>query len=163
MAPMGIPRKSAPLSSTVRIRPLQDNDIPHVVSLWYRTWHATFPALRHPDPLSTWEQHFRDDLTSRGTIWVAERDGHLAGFLVVMVRDNYLAQLFVEPTSHRQGIGTVLLHKAKELCPQGLSLHTLQQNVQARRFYERHGFVAGRHGLNAINGQPNVEYCWQPA
>jgi len=160
---MQTPRKSASLSGTVRIRPLQENDIPHVVSLWYRTWHATFPALCHPDPISTWEQHFRDDLIRRGTIWVAEEeDGHIVGFLVVMVQDNYLDQLFVDPTSHSQGIGTVLLHKATELCPQGLSLHTLQQNVQARRFYERHGFVAGPHGVNPINGQPNVEYRWQP-
>jgi GNAT superfamily N-acetyltransferase len=160
---MGTPRKSASLSDTVHIRPLQDHDIPHVVSLWYRTWHATFPALHHPDPMSTWEQRLRDDLARRGTIWVAEVAGHIVGFLVVIVPDNSLDQLFVDPTSHGQGIGTVLLHKAKELCPQGLSLHTLQQNVQARRFYERHGFVAGHSGVNSINGRPNVEYRWQPA
>jgi GNAT superfamily N-acetyltransferase len=160
---MGTPRKSASLSDTVRIRPLQDHDIPQVVSLRYRTWHATFPALHHPDPMSTWEQRLRDDLARRGTIWGAEEAGQIVGFLVVIIPDNYLDQLFVDPTSHGQGIGTVLLHKAKELCPQGLSLHTLQQNVQARRFYERHGFVAGQSGVNPINGRPNVEYRWQPA
>jgi GNAT superfamily N-acetyltransferase len=159
---MGISGKRASPSDTVRIRPMQENDIHTVVCLWYRTWHATFPDLRHPEPISIWEQRLRADLARRGTIWVAEGHGRIIGFLVVRVQDNYLDQLFVDHTYHRQGIGTVLLHKARELCPQGLSLHTLQQNVPARRFYERHGFVAGQRGVNPINGQPDVEYHWQP-
>jgi putative acetyltransferase len=163
MASTGIPRMSSSPGSTARIRPLQDTDISQVVSLWYGTWHATFPDLRHPDPISAWEQRFREDLTRRGATWVAEEAGHIVGFLVVAVQDNYLDQLFVDPASHGQGIGTALLHKAKELCPQGLSLQTLQRNGQARRFYERHGFVAGRRGVNPRNGQPMVEYRWQPA
>ena len=66
--------------------------------------------------------------SKRGTIRVAARVERLVEFLVVIVQDKYLAQLFVDPISHSQNIGTVSLHKAKELCLQSLSLHTLQQN-----------------------------------
>lgn len=56
----------------------------------------------------------------------------------------------------------MLLKKAKEACPQGLTLQTLQRNTQARAFYERHGFQPGKLGVNKINGQLNIEYCWLP-
>lgn len=145
-----------------RLRPLEEHDIGNVVALWYRAWHHAFPDLHHPDPLSTWERRFRDDLVRRGTIWVAEVCDSIVGFIVVMRQDNYLDQMFVDPAHHQQGIGTLLLVKAKELCPHGLVLHTLQKNAPARKFYERHGFTAGRRGSNTINGLPNVEYRWQP-
>jgi GNAT superfamily N-acetyltransferase len=133
-----------------------------VVALWYRAWHHTFPDLRHPDPLSTWEQRFRDDLACRGVVWVAEGCGGIVGFIVVLIEEHYLDQVFVDPAHQQQGIGALLLDKAKELCPQGLTLHTLQRNARASKFYERHGFIAGRSGINKINGLPNVEYRWQP-
>jgi hypothetical protein len=60
----------------IHLRPLEANDISDVVALWYRAWHHTFPDLCHPDPLSTWERRFRDELACRGTVWVAEgREG----------------------------------------------------------------------------------------
>jgi hypothetical protein len=34
--------------------------------------------------------------------------------------------------------------------------------MQARQFYEKHGFVAKRLGINPINRQPNIEYVWNP-
>jgi ribosomal protein S18 acetylase RimI-like enzyme len=149
-------------SIEAQLRPLEANDISDVVALWYRAWHHTFLDLHHPDPLSTWERRFRDDLAYRGTVWVAERREDIVGFIVVMIQENYLDQIFVDPAHQQQGIGTLLLAKAKELCPQSLTLHTLQRNAQASKFYERHGFTAGRRGVNKINGLPNVEYRWQP-
>jgi ribosomal protein S18 acetylase RimI-like enzyme len=146
----------------IQLRPLEANDIRDVVALWYRAWHHTFPDLRHPEPLSTWERRFRDDLACRGTVWVAEGRGGIVGFIVVMIQEHYLDQIFVDPAHQQQGIGTLLLDKAKALCPQSLTLHTLQRNEQASKFYERHGFIAGHRGVNKINGLPNVEYRWQP-
>lgn len=149
-------------NTEVQLRPLEANDISDVVALWYRAWHYTFPDLHHPDPLSTWERRFRDDLACQGTVWVAEVREGIVGFIVVMIQENYLDQIFVDPAHQQQGIGTLLLEKAKELCPQSLRLHTLQRNAQASKFYERHRFTAGRRGINQINGIPNVEYAWQP-
>jgi ribosomal protein S18 acetylase RimI-like enzyme len=57
-----------------------------------------------------------------------------------------------------RGVGTELLNHAKSLYPRGLMLTTLQQNEQARHFYENHGFVAVAVGVNPVNGQPNIEY-----
>jgi hypothetical protein len=48
------------------------------------------------------------------------------------------------------------------LSPTVLRLTTLQQNTKAHRFYEKHGFIAGKCGVNALNKQPNIEYRWNP-
>jgi ribosomal protein S18 acetylase RimI-like enzyme len=56
-----------------------------------------------------------------------------------------------------------LLAHACSLSPQGLELHTHQQNTGARRFYERHGFAAVRFGLSPPpESAPDVEYHWRP-
>lgn len=60
------------------------------------------------------------------------------------------------------GIGEVLLAQAKRLRPRGLQLWTFQSNTGARRFYERHGFVAVEQtdGDNE-EGAPDVRYEWR--
>ena len=55
----------------------------------------------------------------------------------------------------------MLVNLAKELHPEHLDLWTFQSNTAARRFYERHGFVA----IDATDGQneenaPDVHYRW---
>ncbi|MBW4671982.1 MAG: GNAT family N-acetyltransferase [Cyanomargarita calcarea GSE-NOS-MK-12-04C] len=73
-----------------------------------------------------------------------------------------LNQIFVDPMYQKRGVSLALLNKAKEICPQGLSLHTLQQNRIACVFYEKQGFQARKLSINEINGQPNTEYYWIP-
>lgn len=151
----------APTASPL-LRPYQPDDLDAVVSLWYRVWHATFPDLTHPQTYAQWRSRFRDDLSRRGQVWVAEDSGRITGFIVVMVETGYLDQIFVETDQQRQGVGAALLNTAKQLCPTGLTLHTLQRNSQAAAFYAKHGFTAIRYGTNKLNGQPNVEYHWAP-
>ncbi len=145
---------------TTTLRLYRRDDLDEVVHLWYHTWHYTFPFLRHPEPLEAWKTRLRDDIAKNETVWVAERDGQMVGFLALRERDGYLNLLFVDPQFHHQGIGTALMNKAKHLSPSGLSLETLQLNREARAFYERHGFHVVSLGRNARNGQPDVRYCW---
>lgn len=71
-------------------------------------------------------------------------------------------QIFVDIDIQRNGIRTALIARVKKIYPSGLRLTVLQQNTKARKFYEKHGFVAGKLGVNKINGQPNIEYIWYP-
>lgn len=144
------------------LRPYDLRDLEDAVELWYRTWHQTFPDIQHPQPYRAWKTRFRDDFTVRGDIWVVEVESSLAGFVVVIKEQLYLDQLYVDLIYQNRGIGSSLINKAKEICPEGLKLHTLQQNTKACRFYEKHGFRAGKLSINEINGQPNIEYQWRP-
>ena len=144
------------------LRPYGSEDLDEIVQLWYHAWHHTFPFFKHPQPLETWRTRFHDDIAMNETIWVVEQEGRIIGFLALREHDSYLDLLFVDPQFHHQGVGTVLMNKAKQLSPHGLSLHTLQQNQNSRAFYERRGFHAMRLGRNAFSSQPDVEYYWEP-
>jgi putative acetyltransferase len=146
----------------LNIRLYEPKDLKATVELWYRTWHKTFPDIQHPQPYVEWKIRFRDDLAVRGEVWVAELENQIVGLIVVMKEELELNQIFVDPLYQNRGIGSALLNKAKEICPQGLKLHTLQQNRTACLFYEKQGFQAGKLSTNQINGQPNIEYYWIP-
>jgi GNAT superfamily N-acetyltransferase len=150
------------MTASLQIRPYRPDDLDAVVALWYRSWHASLPGLRHPHPIEAWHRRFREEIAQQEAVWVAERDGRLVGFLALYEARGYLDQVYVEPELRGQGIGTALLAQARRLCPSGLTLHALQANMAARAFYARHGFVEGPPGVNRVNGQPNVEYRWRP-
>jgi GNAT superfamily N-acetyltransferase len=98
-------------------------------------------------------------------VWLAE-DGHPLGFLALRRpptnRWETLEKLYVDPPDQGRGVGTVLLHKAKELRPGGLYLWVFQKNDGARRFYERHGFRLVRltDGSANMEQEPDALYAW---
>lgn len=145
----------------IKFRDYQPEDLENIVQLWYGTWHQTFPHLHHPQAYSRWKQKF-DELLENGDIFVAEVEDRITGFAVILTKEQCLSQLFVDENYQNLGIGSALLNLAKRLCPQGLNLYTLQENLKARAFYEKHGFKARTFSINEFNGQPNVEYYWKP-
>lgn len=147
---------------SIHLRLYRPDDLETVVQLWYRSWHHNFPDFQHPWPFAQWRERFQEKVAANESIWIAENAGKIVGFFVLREGDGYLDQIFVAPETQHQGVGTILLNKAKQLAPGGIYLDTLQRNASARRFYERHGFVAGRTGINPNNGQPNIEYRWMP-
>lgn len=144
----------------ITIRSYHEDDLDTVVTLWYKSWSNTYPELKHPQPFEVWKSRFKNDLAINSTVWVAENQSRIVGFIVINEIKGILEQIFVDVDVQRIGIGTALLNKAKTICPLGLSLTTLQQNVQAHKFYEKHGFVAGKLGVNPVNGQASIEYKW---
>ena len=80
----------------------------------------------------------------RGEVLVAEIDGRIAGFAVVLDQDGTaeLDGLFVEPQLWRQGIGSALVEEAvHDARSRGLSLMTVVANPGAKEFYEGCGFT----------------------
>ena len=151
-------------SPRATVRPYRPEELDLVVDLWYDTWHATFPDLRHHEPKEEWRRRFETEVAAEERVYVAEVDGRIAGFLAVKDRgggQGYLHEIFVVPEFQRRGIGTTLMALAKELAPAGLRLHTLQRNTQAAGFYERHGFTVVSTGVGRV-GLPNAQYAWTP-
>lgn len=94
------------------------------------------------------------------SVWVVE--GH--GLVAMLVLDGgELDQLYVDPLSQGEGIGSRLIDLAKRESPAGLELWMFESNVGAQRFYERHGFVeVGRTDGDNEEGSPDVRYRWVP-
>lgn len=60
----------------------------------------------------------------------------------MVLAGDWLDQLYVDPARTGKGVGSELLAMAKSERPHGLQLWAFESNLGARRFYERHGFVA---------------------
>jgi ribosomal protein S18 acetylase RimI-like enzyme len=113
-----------------------------------------------------------DELFERNDeVWLAEEDGRPLGFLAMRRSRRHgwevLEKLYVDPDVQGRGVGSALLEQAKALRPAGFRLWVFQENRDARRFYERHGFhvVALRFGVAADNseGEPDALYAWSPS
>ena len=64
------------------------------------------------------------------------------------MKGSYIDRMFVDPSQWRKGWGTRLVAFAKSLSPNGLELHTHQENHAVRMLYERHGFQAVKFGTS---------------
>jgi len=93
-------------------------------------------------------------------IWVATDAGGVRGMCTL--RGNYLAQLFVDVGYQRCGIGTALLDHVLGHTTGPIELHTFEANVNARAFYEKHGFAAVAFGTSPEESQPDVLYRLDP-
>ena|ERR1051325_6755986 len=95
--------------------------------------------------------------------WVAERDGAIVG--LACFHNGWLEQLYVHPSHHNRGAGSLLLRQVMCEHPEGFHFWTFQANAGARRFYERHGCVAVEFTDGSGNEErtPDVRYQWRPA
>ena len=151
----------APL--TIELRPYRRPDFEEAVAVWRASKRVAFPYVEIQQRYTRQDdaRYFDAVLVAECAIWLAEVDERVAGLMAL--RDDLLDQMFVRVDLQRQGVGTALLQKAKQLSPTGLRLYTFQKNEPARRFYERHGFRIARFSVSAPpENEPHVEYCWDP-
>jgi ribosomal protein S18 acetylase RimI-like enzyme len=156
----------------VQLRPYRPDDEASVLALWRETKLAAYPYLEAEQAYTAEDDaaFFRENLEPLCDIWLAVApartgaptgDEQILGFLALI--GSYLDRLYVRPGCQRRGVGHLLLEKAKALSPEGLELHTHQQNLSGCSFYERNGFRAFRYGTSAPpESAPDVEYRWRP-
>ncbi len=133
--------------------------------VWLRSRKASVRAI--PPPVHTDDEvrhFFQTIVVLERELWVAElRSGSgIVGLMVLEGSD--IDQLYVDPAWCGHGIGSQLVERAKGLRPAGLELWTFESNTGARRFYERHGFVAigATDGSENEESAPDVRYAWNP-
>jgi GNAT superfamily N-acetyltransferase len=130
--------------------------------LWLRARRAALGAIPAPvhdddDVRTCFGSHVVRDCE----LWVAEdNSGRLVGILVL--DDDWVDQLYVDPERTGRGIGGRLLAVAKHERPRGLRLWTFASNTGAQRFYERHGFVEvdRTDGRDNEEGAPDILYAY---
>jgi GNAT superfamily N-acetyltransferase len=102
-------------------------------------------------------QWVRNLLIPSGGVTLGLLVDEIAGVLVVSTHEHitWIDQLYVHPTFVGQGVGAALLASVTSSDANSIRLYTFQQNLRARSFYERHGFVA----IAFSDGQENEEKC----
>jgi GNAT superfamily N-acetyltransferase len=82
---------------------------------------------------------------------------------MVLRQPDWLEHLYIDASATNRGVGTRMVEVAKrELTALQVQLWTFQSNTGARRFYERHAFVAVQttDGDNEEQA-PDVRYVWR--
>jgi GNAT superfamily N-acetyltransferase len=136
-----------------------NSDASALADLYLRARKAAIPVIpmtaHTDDEVRAW---IAEIVIPRTEVWVAESD-ELVGLLVL--DDDWIDQLYVEPGLTGRGIGTQLVELAKRQRPGGLRLWTFESNVGAQRFYERHHFRAtDRTEDDNEEGVPDILYVW---
>jgi GNAT superfamily N-acetyltransferase len=144
------------------IRPARPTDIPQLLTLIRRYWGFEgiegFAALR----IELLLKELLAGPVARGAIWVAESQGRLAGYLIVVLVMSVehqglmgeIDEFFVSPEARSHGTGARLLAAAEaDLVRRGcvrLQLQLALRNSRARAFYARHGYAA-RAGFELLD------------
>jgi GNAT superfamily N-acetyltransferase len=145
------------LEMTTRLRPATAADAARIADLLIDTrlrFMPYAPSAHTDDEVRAW---VASQLVPTGGVVVAEVDGSVVGAMATESGDDacWITQMAVEPAMVGRGRGTRLLAHAIATLGSPLRLWTFQQNAGARRFYERHGFVA----IAFTDGANNEEKC----
>jgi ribosomal protein S18 acetylase RimI-like enzyme len=120
-----------------------------------RNKFISFAPLVHSDKsILKW---IREILIPAGQMIVAEENGIIVGMMALSKKEGmgWIDQLYLSPETVGRGIGTLLVEAAKSMLGSPICLHTFQENVEARRFYEKHGFQI----VKLTDGSENEENC----
>jgi GNAT superfamily N-acetyltransferase len=144
------------------LRRALDADADALADVWVRSFAAALPTVRRAHSDAEVHAWFAAVAVPRYETWAAVAENAVVGLLVLDGPE--LEQLYLDPAWRGQGLGDRFVDLAKRLRPDGLSLWAFQVNAGARRFYERHGFVAVEHsdGLRNEEREPDVRYVWRP-
>ncbi len=143
------------------IRRAVTDDVAAVAALWIRARNAAvpmIPAYVHQNKdVFEW---IASIVIPRQETWVAEYEHHPIG--MISLDQEWIDQLYVDPEWTGHGVGAFLIEWAKERSPRSLQLWTFESNLGARRFYERHGFIAMERtdGRRNEEGFPDMRYQW---
>ena len=144
------------------IREYRSEDFDAVTILWRISREKSLPEFQMQKGHFFYEDqnYFRNHILTANRVWIVEADGRPVGMMAMA--NDFVDQLYIHPDYQRRGIGEVLLNFAKQQSPEHVWLYTLQINVNARAFYEKHGFVAEKFGISPPpENEPDVEYHWR--
>ena len=136
-------------------------DMPILARLNQHTIRTSLPFVPEVHPPHEVVEYFSGPFYAKAEFWMAENEkGDALGY--VAFRPDFVEHLFIRPSSQGQGVGVALLDQAKQGAAE-LSLWTFQQNLRARRFYEKHGFsvVMQTDGQDNEEKLPDVLYRWR--
>ncbi|CDZ77804.1 putative acetyltransferase [Legionella massiliensis] len=145
------------MNSSLLLRNATDADVNAIanVYLFSRKKLVSFAPLIHSD--ESIYQWIREVLLLEEQVIVAEEMRVIIG-MMSLTNDagiGRIQQLYILPDSVRRGVGSLMINKAKSILGSPIQLYTFQENIGARRFYERHGFQA----IKFDDGSDNEEKC----
>ena len=155
----------------ITIRLAVPDDAPDMAEVHMRSWEAAYKDIIPSDYIreknagrpALWEKILCSDNTTQ---YIIKKDGKTAGMLGMgasrdddVSKDTYeLMGLYLLPEYFRQGIGTQAMEfafaKARSLEMKIMTVWLLEENLNAKMFYEKFGFVADGKSNERDFGKP---------
>lgn len=144
-----------------RAGPTDAEAVAHVYLTSRKTFVSFAPLIHSDDDVFRW---ISGTLIPSGNVTVATLDGEVVGMMSLSREGavGWIDHLYIHPTAIGHGIGTCMVDLAKAQLGHTIRLHTFQENMRARQFYERHGFRALKFRDGTANEEkcPDVLYEW---
>ncbi len=133
------------------IRPATVADAEGCARAYLRSKAFGLPEVPEPHSEAEISRWMTERAIPEMEVWVADVDGVVVG--QVMLAPGWIHHLYIDPAWMGRGLGDQFMALARQREPAGLQLWAFQSNAAARRFYERHGFVA----VELTDGHRNEE------
>ena len=145
----------------VELRQAAAGDIAEIAELFIASQQDALPFLAALHTPQETRAFIANQVFPHSQMWIAVVGNRIVGMMALV--GQHIDHLYLLPGTYRQGIGTKLLNKAKELSPTKLTLYAFQINTRARAFYEHHGFTAIEYGDGSANEakEPDILYEWR--
>ncbi len=120
---------------------------------------GAIPAAVHSD--ADVREWIRTVVIPEREVWLVE-DAGSRPLGVLVLDEDWVDQLYVDPSFTGMGWGSRLIQLAKSRRPAGLQLWTFVTNTEAQRFYLRHGFVVAETTDGSGNEEkaPDIRFVW---
>lgn len=145
------------MKADLPLRPAAIADASAIAEVLIQSRAEYLPFAPSPHPPDDVHAYVAERLVPSGAVCVAEHQGTIVGVVATSRAEgiSWIDQMYVRPGWVGQGVGSQLLVRVHQLLPRPIRLHTFQANTGARRFYERHGYIA----VEFTDGQTNEERC----
>ena len=107
------------------------------------------------------KRYYQKDVLENRKVFVVASGARVVG-MMALAQDKTVTALYVARNFRGQGVGRLLLDRAKMEFDTGVQVWTFQANEAARRFYAREGFEEiNRTDGDNEEGLPDVLLEWQ--
>ena len=135
----------------ITIRQSQADETGRLYQIWHDAVRASHGFISDLD-MAEIENMVRTDYLPKNDFWLAvDENDRIVGFM--RLEGTHVDSLFVDPQAQGKGAGRALLAHAYSLSNE-LSVEVNEQNLEARRFYERMGFVQVGWTATDAGGRP---------
>ncbi len=141
----------------MKIRKLENGDIPEVVELWYETSIEAHHFIS--------QDYWKSNMEAMATVYLPGSETYLAveeervvGFITMV--DNYLAAIFVQINMLGYGIGTKLLNFIKDK-KETIHLAVYKKNSKSINFYKKHDFHTLSENLDENTNEIELLMEWK--
>jgi ribosomal protein S18 acetylase RimI-like enzyme len=140
----------------LKFRPLEPGDVKAISGVHRRACLIAYAFMNWRYGIDEVERWYAGKFAEWSWTLAAFDADAMAGFIAL--KERHIDQLYVDPGQQRAGVGSALLGEALNAVSGRITLDVFEDNLGARVFYEKHGFMARDRWMNTEEGAIDLLY-----